>query len=301
MGAGLQAALDRLGPPAPGVKQQIVLLTDGYNNEGLSNQQILDGPARQAKDRGIPIYSVGFGLVPITVDQQFLADLARATNGAYVFADSPAALNATLVSYQAYQTGQVLGEFRGTLDPGRQVVAGSLAVPPGKQLLRLALNVASARPANVSMRLVAPDGRVLDPNAAGARAEARGSLTLVTLDNPAPGTWKVQLTSAAGQAEGPTPYALTASTDGVSTGLPIGQAASTKRGPDRWRPLLIAGSAVAGALALLFLILALRGLFGRRASTAGGCLSGCLTLLLVLVIGVGWGGYLLWNAPLFGP
>ena len=65
--------------------------------------------------------------------------------------------------------------------------------------------------------------------------------------------------------------------------------------------MLIAGSAVAGALALLCLILALRGLFGRRASTAGGCLSGCLTLLLVLVIGVGWGGYLLWNAPLFGP
>jgi hypothetical protein len=69
--------------------------------------------------------------------------------------------------------------------------------------------------------------------------------------------------------------------------------------PDRWRPLLIAGSAVVGALACLFLLLTLRGLFSRRASTGGGCFFGCVTLLLVVVIGVGWGAYLFWNAPLF--
>ena len=301
MGAGLQAALDRLGPAAPGTRQQIILLTDGFNNEGLTNEQILAGPAQRAKERGIPVYTVGFGLLPLTVDGAFLAELARATDGAYIFADSPAALNATLVAYQAYQTGQVVGNFQGTLTPGQKVVAGTLAVPAGKQSLRLALEVGNRQPDSVEVRLVAPNGRSLAPGDQRVEVATQGGVRLLTVATPEAGQWRVELTRplVQGAARDPLPYSVTASVDGVSADRPIAAAASPTSAPDRWRPLLIAGSVAVGALAFLFLLLTLRGLVSRRASTGGGCFFGCVTVLLVAVIGVGWGAYLFWNAPLF--
>ena len=83
MGAGLQAALDRLGPASAtaNARKQIILLTDGFSNEGLSSEDILNGPAKIAKSRNIPIYTIGFGLVPQTVDEQFLSDLATPPAG----------------------------------------------------------------------------------------------------------------------------------------------------------------------------------------------------------------------------
>lgn len=300
MGAGIEAALGRLGAPADGRKQQIILLTDGFTNEGLANEQILEGPARRASARGVPIYTIGFGLLPLTVDGQFLGDLAKATGGAYHFADSPQALNATLAAYQSYRTGQVLARFEGSVSQGQDLTAGTVTVPDGRQSMRMSL---TTTPGNeLDLTLVGPGGRELsraDPNVSLQR---QGAVTLLTVTNPQPGPWKVLVNGRKlNKVAVPAPYAIAVSTEGESKDLPIATAAAQERGPDRWRPYLLGGSAVAGALALLFLVLTFRGLFSRRASTAGGCFSGCLTVLLVLAIGLGWGGYYFWNAPLLGP
>lgn len=299
-GAGIEAALDRLGAPADGRKQQIILLTDGFTNEGLGNEQILEGPARRASERGIPIYTIGFGLLPLTVDGRFLGDLARATGGAYHFADSPQALNATLAAYQGYRTGQVLARFEGSVSQGQSLAAGTVTVPNDRQSLRMSL---TTTPGNeVDLTLVGPGGRELNRADPNVSLQRQGAVTLLTVANPQPGPWKALVNGRKlSRANVPAPYAIAASTEGESKDLPIAAAAEQERGPDRWRPYLIGGSAVAGALALLFLVLTLRGLFSRRASTAGGCFSGCLTVLLVVAIGLGWGGYYFWNAPLIGP
>ncbi len=301
MGAGLQAALDQLGtaPATPGARKQIILLTDGFNNDGLTNEQILSGPAAVAKSRGIPIYTVGFGLVPQTVDELFLGELAQATNGAYLFADSPTALANALLSYQSFNSGMVLARFEGTINAGQSLSAGQIAVPQGSQSLRMAYRTATPD-ATIDLALTGPDGRVLTKASPGVSLAKSGTTAILTLTNPAVGNWKVGV-SRQDLGKAPTTYAVTASTEGVSTGLPITAARATSAAPDGWRPYLIIGSAALGVIAVLFFFLTGRGLFSKRASTAGGCFSGCLTTLTVIVIAVGWGGYWLWNQPLFGP
>jgi hypothetical protein len=39
----------------------IILLGDGVNNEGMSNQEALAGPAAEVARRGVCIHSAGFG------------------------------------------------------------------------------------------------------------------------------------------------------------------------------------------------------------------------------------------------
>jgi hypothetical protein len=301
MGAGLQAALDRLGPaPATAnARKQIILLTDGFSNEGLSSEDILNGPAKIAKSRNIPIYTIGFGLVPQTVDEQFLGDLASATGGAYVFADTPEALNATLLAYQSYNSGKVLGRFEGAINPGQQnLSAGTVQVPQGSQSLRMAYRT-STPDATVELTVTGPDGRALGKSSPGVSLAKNGNVGVLTVESPTAGDWRINV-SRQDLGKAATDYAITAATEGTSTNLPIATVKGTIESPEGWRPFLILGSILFGGLALGFIVLTFRGLFSRQASTAGGCFSGCLTVLFIIVLVLGWGGYWLWNQPLFG-
>lgn len=300
MGAGLQAALDQLAkaPATGGARQQIILLTDGFSNTGLTNQEILDGPAKVAKSRNIPIYTVGFGLLPQTVDQDFLANLARATGGAYVFATTADALSSTLLAYQGYNSSNVLARFDGTIAAGQSLKAGEMMVPAGSQSLRMSYRASAG--AQVEIGLTRPDGRELGKSDPGVSLAKQGDLTLLTMANPPAGKWEVRV-SRQDLGKEPATYAITAATEGTTASLPVALVASRIEAPTDYQAYLIIGSAVLGALILFFVFLTFRGFFSREASTAGGCFSGCFTVLLVIVVGVGWGGYWLWNQPLFGP
>ena len=175
MGAGLQAALDQLAkaPATGGARQQIILLTDGFNNAGLTNQEILDGPAKTAKSRNIPIYTVGFGLLPQTVDQDFLADLANATGGAYVFATTTDALSSTLLAYQGYNSSNVLARFDGSIAAGQSLKAGEMMVPAGSQSLRMTYRASAG--ARVEVGLTRPDGRELGTSDPGSAWRSRAT------------------------------------------------------------------------------------------------------------------------------
>lgn len=301
MGAGIQAALDRLGttPATPSARKQIILLTDGFNNDGMTNEEILNGPAKIAKSRNIPIYTIGFGLVPQTVDEQFLGDLARATGGAYTFADTPEALNNTLMSYQSYNSGKVLASFEGSISAGQNLSAGTVQVPTGGQSLRMAYRT-STPDATIDLTVTGPDGRALTKSSPGVSLAKNGNLAVMTVENPQAGDWRVNV-SRQDLGKSPTGYAITASTEGVSTNLPIATAKGTVESPEGWKPFLILGTILFGGLALGFIVLTFRGLFSKQASTAGGCFSGCLTILMIIVIVIGWGGYWLWNQPIIGP
>jgi hypothetical protein len=301
MGAGLQAALDRLGtsPATASARKQIILLTDGFNNEGMTNDEILNGPAKIAKSRNIPIYTIGFGLVPQTVDEQFLGDLARATGGAYAFADTPDVLNNTLMAYQSYNSGKVLANFEGAIAPGQSLAAGTVQVPQGSQSLRMAYRT-STPDATIDVNLTTPGGRALTRNSPGVSLARNGNIGVLTVANAEPGDWKVGV-SRQDLGKGPANYAITASTEGTSTNLPIATVKGTTESPEGWKPFLILGTILFGGLALGFIFLTFRGLFSKQASTAGGCFSGCLTVLLIIVLVIGWGGYWLWNQPIIGP
>ena len=50
----------------------IVLLTDGWNNTGMTDDQVLAGPVATAVAQGIPICTIGIGESTFDVDQAFL-------------------------------------------------------------------------------------------------------------------------------------------------------------------------------------------------------------------------------------
>jgi Mg-chelatase subunit ChlD len=296
IGAGLQTALDQLARnPAPaGTRQQIILVTGGFATEGMSNAQILAGPAATAKSRNIPIYTVGLGIIPQIVEGEFLADLASATGGAYLFADSPDKLAGTLLTYQGYNTSRVLAKYDGEIRAGQSLRAGSVQVPSGSQSLRMAYRSGAGTGLDVS--LTQPGGKVLTKADLGTSLKKQGETTIVTIDNPPAGQWEVNLTRTdAGQDL--TRYTLTASTEGQTSALPIALVSRLYESSEGWRPTLIFGTVVIGGVLVFYLYLTFRGLFKRDASTLGGCCSGCFTVLFALVIAVGWGGYWLWNQP----
>jgi hypothetical protein len=144
-----------------------------------------------------------------------------------------------------------------------------------------------------------PDGRALGKSSPGVSLAKNGNIGVLTVENPMAGDWRISV-SRQDLGKAATDYAITASTEGTSTNLPIAAAKGTVESPEGWRPFLILGTILFGGLALGFIVLTFRGLFSRQASTAGGCFSGCLTVLLIIVIVLGWGGYWLWNQPLFG-
>lgn len=296
IGAGLQAALDQLSrsPAAAGTRQQIILVTGGFTSTGLSNEQILSGPAQVAKARNIPVYTVGLGLIPQIVDGEFLSDLASATGGAYLYADSPDKLAGTLLTYQGFGSSRVLARYDGEIRAGQSLRAGSIEVPGGSQSLRMAYRTTTGTGLDVS--LTQPGGRVLTKNDLSASLKKQGDTTIVTIANPPPGRWEVSL-ARADTSPDTAQYTLTASTEGQTTELPIALVTRLYESPEGWRPALVFATIVSAVVGVFFIFLTLRGFTSRRASTAGGCFSGCFTVIIVILIAVGWGGYWLWNQP----
>jgi Mg-chelatase subunit ChlD len=296
IGAGLDAALDQLNqnPPPPGARQQIILVTGGFPTEGMSAEQILSGPAATAKSRNIPIYTVGLGIIPQIVDGEFLADLAGATGGAYLFADSPDQLAGTLLTYQGYSSSRVLAKYDGEIAAGQSLKAGTVRVPSGSQSLRMAYH--SGAGTSLDMTLTQPGGKVLTKADLSTSLKKQGDTTIVTIDNPPSGDWSVSLARADNGTDS-THYTLTASTEGQTTALPIALVSRLSESSEGWRPALVLATVVIGAVGIFYIFLTFRGLFSRNASTLGGCCSGCFTVLFALLLAIGWGGYWLWNLP----
>jgi hypothetical protein len=296
IGAGLQAALDQFArnPAQPGTRQQIILVTGGYTSEGLTNEQILSGPAATAKSRNIPIYTVGLGLIPQIVEGAFLADLASATGGAYLFADTPDKLAGTLLTYQSYNTSRILAKHEGEIRAGQSLRTGAVEVPSGSQSLRMAYRSGAGTGLDIS--LTQPGGRVLTKNDFATSLKKQGDTTVLTIDNPPPGRWEISL-ARSDSGQDTTRYTLTAATEGQTTQLPIALVARLYETAEGWRPTLILATVVSAIVGLFFIFLTFRGFGSRNASTAGGCFSGCFTIIIVLLIAVGWAGYWLWNQP----
>jgi hypothetical protein len=261
----------------------------------MTNEEILNGPARVARGRNIPIYTVGLGLVQQTVDSEFLADLASATGGAYLFANSADKLAGTLLTYQGYTSSRVLARYQGEMRAGQSLKAGTVEVPSGSQSLRMTYRVSAGATLDVS--LTRPDGKVLSKADLATSLQKQGDISLLTIANPPAGRWEVNL-SRADTSKDIAQYTLTAATEGQTTDLPIALATRLYETPEGWRPVLVLATVVIGIVGLFYIYLTFRGLFNRRASTCGGCLAGCSTVIMIALIAIGWGGYWLWNQPI---
>src|SRR5205823_1300243 len=129
MGAGLQDALDMLkGQSNPAV----VLLTDGWNNTGMTDDQVLAGPVAAAASQHTPICTIGIGQSPLDVDQNLLWEIAQRTNAGYYFVgDGLTSLQPDLLACHDSSTRNLVADLRGSVSQGAKSSPGGFNVGGG--------------------------------------------------------------------------------------------------------------------------------------------------------------------------
>jgi hypothetical protein len=260
IGDGLVDALKLLeGKPGAG----IVLLTDGWNNTGMTNDQILSGPVTTAASRGVPICAIGLGQSPFDVDQALLSQVAGRTGGDYYFVADRVSLGADMLSCHHAEHGQKVVDFRGRVIPAQAVAGPQFAVPGGKHRLSLTLNWPGS---DLDLELRDPSGKLVGSGL--GKLSKQPGLVAVSVANPAAGNWTFRViprdVTPAGED-----FFVSGATDGTTAGQHFDSvvrgSGSGTTGPladvrNRTRQLVTAGAIVAG---LAILLMTVRGLARR--------------------------------------
>ena len=268
MGAGLQSALDLVkDQPNPSV----ILMTDGWNNDGLSNDQVLSGPVRQAAAGRVPVCAIGLGETPADVDQRLLLDIAGRTGGGYHFVGGGAPLGGDLLACHHSLAGQSLGDVRGTVRQGQTAPTPGFTAPAGHHRLTLTLSWPGSQ---LDARLTDPSGRAVGPGYPGASITRGAGVAVVTVTNPAGGHWALGVaglqTAPAGEQ-----FVASASTDGTTASphrdTPVGAlSAPLDQTEQELRIARTVSAVVAAALVVVWLVGLVARLFRRGGrGTAG--------------------------------
>lgn len=189
MYAGLELGIGQLR--GDGGQKVIVLLSDGYNNEGHSNSEVLD-LAKQAAGEGIVIHTVGFGPAS-SLDESLLEDIASTTGGVYSHEDassisaSTVGLYGSMMNAKLGATSQVLLSETGSVAQGQTVEVGTFDVAQGGTLQALLYSPANT----VALQLLDPNGDPVGNGYPGAVVDDSSVPASIQVDNAQQGTWKM--------------------------------------------------------------------------------------------------------------
>lgn len=186
IGAGIDSANQQLQNVQPGGSKVIVLMTDGLNNTGLSNAQVLEGPVKQAATAGTCIFTIGFGDKG-DLDEPFLQQIASASScGHYYYASSGVELQNVYIRSRHEALGKVEAEFKGKIQQGQTIALGQITVQPNQSALYATLNWPGSQ---LDLIVNDPAGQRVDQNYPGASISQSERLVYLIVNNPKPGTW----------------------------------------------------------------------------------------------------------------
>src|SRR5215472_9197358 len=268
MGAGLTSALDLLQGQA---NPSIIMLTDGWNNTGMTNDEVLSGPVRRAATGKVPICTIGLGEAPADVDQQLLLNIASRTGGGYQYVDGTSPLGGSLLACQQSLAGDLLSDQRGTVRQGQVAPGPGFTVPAGHHRLSVTLSWPGSQ---LDLRVTDPAGKAVGQGYPGASITRSAGLAVLTVTNPAAGHWGMGVAGLQ-TATGGEVYVATAATDGA-TGAPHRDAVlgSGNAPLDETQQRLLltrnVAAVVAGALVVLWFLGLITRPFRRRNRPAGG-------------------------------
>lgn len=212
MGAGLAAALDLLQGQA---NPSIIMLTDGWNNTGMSDDEVLSGPVQRAATGKVPICTIGLGETPADVDQQLLLNIASRTGGGFRYVDGTSPLGGDLLACHQSLAGELLAEQRGTVTQGQVAPSQGFTVPAGRHRLSVTLSWPGSQ---LDLRVTDPAGRAVGQGYPGASITRGAGFAVLTVSNPAAGHWGMGIAGVQTAAGGDL-FVATAATEGA-TGAP---------------------------------------------------------------------------------
>jgi len=195
IGDGLTRALEILGRVPDSVKaKNIILLSDGMPNTGLTKEEILTTIPRKAKKKGIRIFTVGFK-ASRDYDEKFMQALARLGGGDYYYVEQADTLGDMLLRIRHSATGRIIATFSGALFPGISSQPYLFHVPPGAGSVTVTIHTSDQTPLFI---LEDPRGRIIPESAPGLTV-MKGNPLYLLMKNPVSGTWKLSLSGSKNQ------------------------------------------------------------------------------------------------------
>ncbi len=189
-GAGLREAVGELKERGTeGHVPIIIFMSDGHHNTSPAPDQWVN----ECVERGIRIYTIGFGSSPSAVDETRLKGMAAATGGQYLFAPTIYDMEKVFLMFSLEATGwPLIGEFIGTVAQGETVVAGDFTVEPDTDYVRVTLNWPGS---DLDLIIERPDGTEVDLGTGTDNIYSGDDAKpeWVILIDPEPGTWIVKV------------------------------------------------------------------------------------------------------------
>lgn len=187
--AALGAALEQLGQPSADRAPAVLLFTDGKPEtqpDGVPagyHAELAQTVSRLA-GRSVPVFTVGLG----SADFATLNGIATGTRAeAFAAATAPQVVEVFTDVLSRVKERRVTLSFTEELASGVAGPVHTFTVPPYTRLLTLS-GVAGG---GVKLNVRTPGGG--PPGPGGVRASQGANYSVVTVENPAPGTWSVQL------------------------------------------------------------------------------------------------------------
>lgn len=246
MGAGLKLALSQIQKGDPAAPRAIVLLSDGKDNKGELGEAV-----RILSKSQVRVYTVGLGG---QTDARTLRQIAHLTNGRYFEAtDANLQQIYELINTHVRGASQLLK----IIDFIRQDQLKEFVFIVKEGMTKLSAAV-SWQGSKVGLTLVSPSGRVIDDSSlAGVSRSSTGTHTILRVERPEPGHWKVKVKGVEIPPQGE-PFDLAVSVDckiaiapvghreRYSVGKPVrlGVVLTDKRRSQGWQPFQADVSAV---------------------------------------------------------
>ncbi len=165
----------------------ILFMSDGHHNTAPDP----DAYVTECKNKGIPIFTVGFAKTESEVDEARLREIASNTDGEYHFVKDIFDLQNTFLKLQHKASGwEAIATYIGDVNQGETVTAGSFNVDPSVTNLRVTLNWPGS---NLDLILFDPNGRQVDFNDPGIIYSGDAKPEFVIIKDPQPGTWTAKV------------------------------------------------------------------------------------------------------------
>jgi len=185
IGDALIKGLELLKAESAKISKIMVLLTDGQNNTGYKNDQILQGPVKEAVAKGIKIFTIGFGDSG-GIDEGFLKEIAQRTGAQYFYALDAYRLENIYITVGHKTGSKIVNSLSGEVSQGETVVAGTFDVPPNIIDLRTSLNWPGSW---LELLLKDPKGVDVEQGYPGFQLFKQARPIYAVIRNPVVGTW----------------------------------------------------------------------------------------------------------------
>lgn len=217
IGGGLKSSLELL-EKSEASNRVIILLSDGMSNTGLSSEEIISGPAEEAKEKSIVIYTIGFGSSDPKsegIDAALLYLIAKNTGGKYYYAESVTELASAFTNLYHTTSGEIVKSVDGTIRQD-EVKYTKFKIESGADFLKATLNWPGSQ---LEMTLIDPNGRrVKISDRVDILQES--DFENIIYRNPMPGEWMIEI-EGTDVPDGETDFYLIASTQEKDSGISL--------------------------------------------------------------------------------